>query len=76
MHCGGQLDTKGSLERLVSDPMELQVAGFPEKKPEESEREYFLKKLAVLHQLASRDTLFILDNFDVDDDPDQSSSGG
>ena len=64
------LEYKGSLERLVSDPMELQVAGFPEKKPEESEREYFLKKLAVLHQLASRDTLFILDNFDVDDDPD------
>ena len=64
------LEYKGSLERLVSDPMELQVTGFPEKKPEESEREYFRKKLAALHQLSGRDTLFILDNFDVDDDPD------
>lgn len=36
----------------------------------ESDRAYFLRKLAYLQRIADRKTLFIIDNFDTDDDPD------
>lgn len=36
----------------------------------ESDRAYFQRKLAYLQQITDRKTLFIIDNFDADEDPD------
>ncbi len=38
--------------------------------PEDSDRDYFLRKLRVLKEIAGRRVLLVMDNFDVPDDPD------
>ena len=61
---------KTDLESLIIDPDEVMITGFPEKTAEETETEYYRKKLAVIRRIADERTLFIIDNFDVDSDPD------
>ena len=64
------LQYKTDLESLIIDPDEVQITGFPEKTAEETESEYYRKKLAVIRRITDSRTLFIIDNFDVDRDPD------
>jgi len=58
----------GALEKLLCDPTQIQIEGL-EREKEESDGEFFARKLQILRTLGSDRTLLIVDNFDVDDDP-------
>lgn len=58
-----------SLRKLVCDPAAILIEGF-ERQPEEKEEDFFRRKLQQLRLLANERTLLIVDNFDVNDDPD------
>lgn len=60
---------EGSLRHAISDSGSITVEGLTKKK-DEDEAAFFSKKLEILRRLGTERTLFILDNFDVDDDPD------
>lgn len=60
-----------SLERTVSSDYVFPIQGLERTDfPEDSDRDYFLRKLRALKEIASRRVLLVLDNFDVADDPD------
>ena len=59
----------GSLLQLVCNPAALVIEGL-EQAPEESDRTFFDRKLSVLASITDSRTLLIVDNFDVDNDPD------
>ena len=56
-----------SLEKLMSDATSIVIEGV-EPHQEETESEYFDRKLKILHSVTDRRTLIIVDNFDVDTD--------
>lgn len=56
------------LLHLIIDDNELKIEGLV-KDDSESNEEYFARKLAILKSIADEKTLFIIDNFDVDNDP-------
>lgn len=58
-----------SLQKLVCDPSQIEIEHL-EQEPEESDADFFRRKLQVFRTLADEHTLLIVDNFDVDDDPD------
>lgn len=61
----------GSLERTVSSDYAFPIQGLERTDfPEDSDRDYFLRKLRALKEIASRRVLLVMDNFDVADDPD------
>ena len=59
----------GSLKNLVCDPGAIVIDGVSQR-PEETEDEFFTRKWRVFQSLAGERTLLIVDNFDVEDDPD------
>lgn len=59
----------GSLKKLVCDPIGIVIENL-EQKPGETEDEFFARKWNVFQSLADEKTLLIVDNFDVEDDPD------
>ena len=61
---------QGSLQRLVCDEEAVSIENLEPQKPTEDERAFFLRKLRVLQSITSEKTLLIVDNFDVDGDPD------
>lgn len=58
-----------SLKSLMADATSLVIEGL-EPRQDESEEEYFSRKLQILRSITDERTLLILDNFDVDSDPD------
>ena len=58
-----------SLVKLMCDATSIVIEGV-ESQPEESEAEYFARKLQILRSVADERTLIIVDNFDVDADPE------
>jgi len=59
----------GSLRQALIDNNAVAVEGLAQKK-DEDEAAFFTKKLEILRNIGTLRTLFILDNFDVEDDPD------
>ena len=57
-----------SLEKLMSDATSIVIEGV-EPTQEETEGEFFDRKLKILHSITDPRTLIIVDNFDVDTDP-------
>lgn len=57
-----------SLEKLVCDSTAIEIENFPPIQ-EEDEHTYFQKKMQALRSIADERTLIIVDNFDVDMDP-------
>lgn len=63
------LSYSDSILHLVCSPNAIEIDNFS-LNSKESERELFERKLRVFRSLANERTLLIVDNFDVDDDPD------
>lgn len=59
----------GSLQSLVCDPAQMEIAGLVQEKGEPA-ADFMQRKLKVFRTLADDHTLLIVDNFDVDGDPD------
>lgn len=60
---------EASLMSMLINDSEVCISNF-EKAAGESDEEYFRRKLSKLKQLSGDRTLFIIDNFDTDSDPD------
>ena len=58
-----------SLQDLVCDSSQIEIDPL-ERKDEETDAEFFRRKMQVFRTLVDEHTLLIVDNFDVDDDPD------
>ena len=58
-----------NLKELVCDPAVFEVTGLTQR-PDEPADEYFERKIQVLRMLFTDKTLVIIDNYDVDNDPD------
>lgn len=58
-----------SLRALVCDSKMIEISGL-NIIPEENSDSFFMRKLQILRSLVNERTLFIIDNFDVDDDTD------
>jgi len=56
-----------TLEKLLCDPLQIQIEGL-ERRQEESDEAFFARKLEILRTLVSERTLIIVDNFDTDSD--------
>lgn len=63
------LDYFGGLQQMLCATEGLEIEGI-ERRAEEKDADFFARKLKVLNKVASERTLLIVDNFDVDDDPD------
>lgn len=61
-----------NLKSLVCDPNALEISGIA-LRPDESQEEFFMRKLRALRDISDQRTLIIVDNFDVDNDPDFES---
>ena len=61
-----------SLQKLVCNPSALIIEGL-EQMPEETDKEYFARKLNVLASITNNRTLLIVDNFDTSHDPDMQA---
>lgn len=59
----------GSLKKLACDPSAISIDGIKQR-PGETEDEFFSRKWRVFQSLADERTLLIVDNFDVENDPD------
>lgn len=59
----------GSLCELVCDPAQLEIEGLAQNSDEQP-HDFFKRKMQVFRSLADEHTLLIVDNFDVDSDPD------
>ena len=58
-----------SLQGLVCDPSQIEIQEL-ERNQEESDDAFFCRKMQIFRALADESTLLIVDNFDVDSDPD------
>ena len=58
-----------SLVKLMCDATSIVIEGV-EPQPDESEHDFFARKLQILRAVADERTLIIVDNFDVDADPE------
>lgn len=58
-----------TLNALVCDQNKIELTGL-EKRPNETEADFFARKMNAFRAVASKDTLLIVDNYDVDVDPD------
>jgi len=58
-----------SLKQLVCDESAIQIDHFT-RMPEEKDDAFFMRKLHMLQSLTDEKTLILIDNFDVEDDPD------
>lgn len=62
---------QNSLMETVCNDSSLEIQGMCRQDyPEDSDRDYFLRKLKTLRLLTDKNVLLIMDNFDVDGDPD------
>ena len=60
-----------SLQKTLVSDFLFPIEGFSVQQfPQDSERDYFLRKLQLLKQIADHRVLIVIDNFDVTDDPD------
>lgn len=60
-----------SLEKTIGNDYAFSIQGLQKSDfPEDTPRDYFLRKLNIFKQLADRRVLVVMDNFDVTDDPD------
>ncbi len=60
-----------SLMDTIGNDSSLEIQGMCRRDyPEDSDHEYFLRKLRILRQITDKNVLLIIDNFDVDGDPD------
>ena len=66
------LTYSGSLKRLVCNPSALMIEGLEQGK-EERDEDFFQRKMQVLTTITDSRTLLIVDNFDVNSDPDMQS---
>jgi len=57
-----------NLISLVCDPHRIEISNF-EKRPDETKEELFLRKMKEFRSVAGKNTLLIVDNYDVDNDP-------
>lgn len=57
-----------SLQKLVCDSAQIEIENL-EQEQEEAAAEFFKRKLQIFRTLTNEHTLLIVDNFDVDDDP-------
>lgn len=63
------LTYSGSLQQMLCDPAGLVLEGL-ERQSGESDSDFYVRKLNALHAAASERTLLIVDNFDVNEDPE------
>ena len=61
-----------SLRDLVCDKTQIEISGM-EQSPDENDEIFYSKKLKALRSIARENTLIVVDNFDVDSDPDFDS---
>ena len=60
----------GSIEQTLINDYAFQIQGLSRNDfPEDSDSDYFRRKLRILKEIADRKVLIIIDNFDVSDDP-------
>lgn len=60
-----------SLKALVCDPNMIEISGVV-MRPAETPEEFYNRKLQILRSIVNERTLLIVDNFDVDSDPDMT----
>lgn len=61
---------EGSIEQTLINDYAFPIQGLSRTKfPEDSDQEYFQRKLRILKEISDRRILIVLDNFDVTDDP-------
>lgn len=61
----------GSLQKTIASDVLVPIQGMQYSDyPEDTQRDYFLRKLQLLKQIGDRRVLLVVDNFDVTEDPD------
>ncbi len=60
-----------SIKKLICDPTAFEIQGYEQ--ANKNEEEFFENKLQIIRSVCDEKTLFIIDNFDVDDDEELES---